>query len=160
MKEMAMIERTVQHSTLVLDRTFDAAPARVFAAWADPAVRVQWHVPGDDWEIAEHEQDFRVGGREATRFGPKGDPLYSSEGRYLDIVPDARIISAGTMHRGDRRISTTLCTIEVLAEGAGTRLILTDQSAFLDGGENPSDREGGWGAILNKLDAHLTRARG
>jgi uncharacterized protein YndB with AHSA1/START domain len=78
----------------------------------------------------------------------------------LDIVPDARIISAGTMHRGDARISTTLCTIEVLAEGTGTRLILTDQSAFLDGGEKPSDRKGGWGAILDKLDAHLTGARG
>jgi uncharacterized protein YndB with AHSA1/START domain len=155
-----MIERTVQHATIVLDRIFDASPARVFAAWADPAARMQWDVPGDDWEIAEHEQDFRVGGREATRFGPKGDPLYFSEGRYLDIAPDARIISAGTMHRGDTRISTTLCTIEVLAEGTGARLILTDQSAFLDGGEKPSDREGGWGAILHKLDAHLTRARG
>jgi uncharacterized protein YndB with AHSA1/START domain len=160
MKEQAMIERTVQHDTIVLDRLFDASPARVFAAWADPAGRARSYVPEDDWEMAEHEQDFRVGGREATRFGPKGDPLYSSEGRYLDIVPDARIISAGTMHRGDTRISTTLCTIEVLAEGTGTRLILTDQSAFLDGGEKPSDREGGWGAILDKLDAHLARAHG
>ena len=96
MKEKAMIERTVQHATIVLDRIFDASPERVFAAWADPAARVRWDVPGDDWEIAEHEQDFRVGGREATRFGPKGDPLYSSKGHYLDIVADARIISAGT----------------------------------------------------------------
>jgi uncharacterized protein YndB with AHSA1/START domain len=159
MKEKAMIERTVRHATIVQDRIYDASPARVFAAWADPAARAQWDVPGDDWEITEHEQDFRVGGREATRFGPKGDPLYSSEGRYLDIVPDARIISAGTMHRGDTRISTTLCTLEMLAEGTGTRLILTDQSAFLDGGEKPSDREGGWGAILDKLDAHLARSR-
>jgi uncharacterized protein YndB with AHSA1/START domain len=158
MKEKAMMERTVQHATIVLDRIFDASPVRVFDAWADPMVRVRWDVPGEDWEIAGHEQDFRVGGREATRFGPKGDPLYYSEGRYLDIVPNARIISAGTMHRGDTRISTTLCTIEVIAEGTGARLILTDQSSFLDGGEKPSDREGGWGAILDKLEAYLTRA--
>jgi uncharacterized protein YndB with AHSA1/START domain len=75
MKEKAMIERTVEHATIALDRTFDAAPARVFAAWADPPVRVQWDVPGDNWEIAKHEQDFYIGGREATRFGPKGDPI-------------------------------------------------------------------------------------
>ena len=92
--------RTVQHSTIVVERRYDVSPARVFAAWANPAERAQWDVPGDDWEIAEHEQDFRVGGREASRFGPKGNPVYSSEGRYLDIVPNARIVSAGTMHSG------------------------------------------------------------
>jgi len=153
-----MHKPTVQHATIVVERTYNAVPARVFAAWADPAVRVQWHVPGDDWEIAQHKQDFRVGGRDASRFGPKGDPRYFSDGRYLDIVPNARIISAGTMHSGETRISTTLCTVELLVDGAGTRLILTDQSAFLDGREKPTDREAGWGEILDKLDAHLTRA--
>lgn len=34
------------------------------------------------------------------------------------------------MHAGDRPMTTTLCTIEFAAEGKGTRLILTDQSAF------------------------------
>jgi len=149
--------RTVQHSTIVIERRYDASPARVFAAWADPAERSQWDVPGEDWEIAEHEQDFRVGGREASRFGPKGDPIYSSKGWYLDIVPNARIVSAGTMHSGETRSSTTLCTIELLEDGAGTRLILTDQSAFLDGRESPSDRESGWGAILGKLHTYLAR---
>jgi uncharacterized protein YndB with AHSA1/START domain len=152
-----MAERTVQHSTIVVERTYNVVPARVFAAWADPAERSQWDVPGDDWEIAAHEQDFRVGGREATWFGPKDDPIYSSEGRYLDIVPNVRIVSAGTMHRGDMRISTTLCTIELFSDGPRTRVILTDQSAFLDGREAPSDRESGWGAILDKLTAYLRR---
>ena len=59
------------------------------------------------------------------------------------------------MHSADTRTSTTLCTIELIAEGGATRLILTDQSAFLDGLESPEDRESGWGTILDKLDAHL-----
>ena len=155
MKGNAMSDRTVQHSTIVLDRTYPASPKRVFAAWSDPSARAKRDVPGDDWVVAEHEQEFRVGGREATRFGPKGDEKYRSEGRYLDIVPDERIISAGTMHEGDTRISTTLCTVELLPEGSGTRLILTDQSAFLGEREKPSDRESGWGAILDRLGAHL-----
>lgn len=139
-----MSKRTVNHATIVLERTFDASPVRVFTAWADPAVRAKWDVPGDDWEIAEYQQDFRVGGREASRFGPKGNPIYSSEGRYLDIVQDARIISAGAMHSGETRTSATLCTIELLAEGSGTRLILTDQSAFLDGPKSwPTVRRAG-----------------
>ena len=150
-----MIERTVQHATIVVERRYNAAPARVFAAWADPAERPQWDVPGEDWEIAEQQQDFRVGGREASRFGPKGDARYSSEGRYLDIVENARILSAGTMHDGETRTSTTLCTIELIADGKGTRVILTDQSDFLDRRETPSDRESGWGTILDGLEAYL-----
>lgn len=152
-----MTERTVQHSTTVVERTYNVPPARVFAAWSNPAERAQWDVPGDDWELADHQQDFRVGGREASRFGPKGDPKYWDEGRYLDIVPDARIVSAGTMHSGEMPTSATLCTIELVADGAGTRLILTDQSAFFDGREQPIDRESGWGSILNKLTAYLKR---
>jgi uncharacterized protein YndB with AHSA1/START domain len=40
---------------------------------------------------------FRVGGREKKTFGPKGDPKLTSEGSYLDIVPDSRIVSAFSM---------------------------------------------------------------
>ena len=85
----------------------------------------------------------------------RGDPVYFSDGRYLDIVPNARIVSAGAMHSGDERCSVTLCTIELIAEGTGTRLILTDQSAYLDGLESPGDREGGWGAALDNLQAYV-----
>lgn len=150
-----MTERSVTHATIVLERVYDASPQRVFTAWADPAARAQWDVPGTDWAVVHHEQDFRVGGREASRFGPKGNPIYSSEGRFLDIVPNERIISCGTMHSGETRISSTLCTIELRPKGDGTQLKLTDQSAFLDGRETPADRKAGWGKILDKLDAFL-----
>ena len=89
-----MSERSVKHDTIVVERNFKASPKRVFAAWADPNAHGLWKVPGDDWELAEFENDFRVGGRERSCFGPKGDPKYCSDGSYLDIVPEARIVSA------------------------------------------------------------------
>jgi uncharacterized protein YndB with AHSA1/START domain len=150
-------ERTVKHDTIVVERNFQSSPRRVFAAWEDPKAHGRWYVPGDDWELAEYENDFRVGGRQMSRFGPKGDPKYFSDGSYLDIVQDVRIVSAGTMHEGKTRISTTLCTVELFAEGTGTRLILTDQSAFFDGRETPSDRKSGWGQILDRLEAQMAR---
>jgi uncharacterized protein YndB with AHSA1/START domain len=150
-------ERTVKHDTIVVERTFKASPVRVFAAWADPNAHGLWKVPGEGWEIADYENDFRVGGRERSYFGPKGDPKYCSDGRYLDIVPEARIISAGAMHERTTRISATLCTVELFAEGTGTRLILTDQSAFFDDRETPSDRKSGWGQILARLEAQMGR---
>jgi uncharacterized protein YndB with AHSA1/START domain len=30
------IERSVTHATFAVERTYDASPARVFAAWAEP----------------------------------------------------------------------------------------------------------------------------
>lgn len=142
----------------MLERTYDASPAQVFAAWADPDARRRWDLPGEGWELAEFGSDFWVGGREHSRFGPKGDPRYRSEGVYLDIVPDERIISAGTMQDGETRISVTVTTIELFPDGGGTRLKLTDQSAFLDGYDDPATREGGYGTVLDKLAAFLRLA--
>jgi uncharacterized protein YndB with AHSA1/START domain len=155
-----MTERTVRHATIVIERSFRATPARVFAAWANPDERRHWDVPrGDDWVVAEHEQDFRVGGRERSRFGPPDDPAYLSDGIFLDIVPDRRIISAGTMHDHGTRMTATMCTVEIYPEGESTRLLLTDQSAFF-GGETEKDRKEGWGEIVDRLSAYLERATG
>lgn len=151
----AATPRRVVHHTTVVERRFDAVPARVFAAWADAAERVKWDWPGEDWELAELKQTFRVGGRESARFGPKGHPDFWNDGRYLDIVANVRIVSAGTMHEGEARISATLCTIEFHADGAGTRLAVTDQSAFLDGRESPKERRSGWGTIFDRLEKYL-----
>ena len=94
-----MSDRTVQHDTLVIDRTFDADSTRVFAAWASPAARKQWAVPDDGWEIADDQHDFRVGGHEVSHFGPPGDPRYRADTNYFDIIDNARIVMAGAMYR-------------------------------------------------------------
>ena len=153
-----MSRHAVVHDTIVFERRFPVAPEKVYAAWSDAAQRARWHFPGDDgWELAEFDQDFRVGGHERSRFGPKGAPHLREEGRFLDIVPNERIVSAGTMHDNDLRISITLCTVELAADGDGTLLKLTDQSAFLDGRERPDERRSGWGAVLERL-ADLLRS--
>jgi len=149
--------RDVVHDTLVFEREYPFPPATVFAAWADAGQRIRWHVPGDDWELVEFDQNFRVGGHERSRFGPKGSPHLRDEGRFLDIVPGQRIVSAGTMHDHEVRISLTLCTVELAATVAGTRVRLTDQSAFLERRERPEDRRGGWGRILERLGEFLGR---
>jgi len=79
-----------------------------------------------------------------------------SEGEFLDIVDNERIVSAGTMHRDGERISVTLCSVELADDSAtGTRVKLTDQSAYFDGAEKPEDRRSGWGKIFERLRVHL-----
>jgi uncharacterized protein YndB with AHSA1/START domain len=49
-----MTERSVTHATFVIERTYDASPSRVFAAFADPAIHDRWFVKSDGWPIAEY----------------------------------------------------------------------------------------------------------
>jgi len=150
-----MADRTVLHDTIVTDRLYDAPPARVFAAWRDPAVKRRWFAEGEDWRVLEYALDFRVGGREHGRFRQAGGAEIGNETIYLDIVPDRRIVMAYTMTVGGAAISASLGTVEFEAAGAGTRLIYTEQGAFFDGPEGPASRRHGWRGLLDRLATAL-----
>jgi len=96
-------------------------------------------------------------GRERVSGGPKGGPVHAYDACYQDIVPNERIILAYDMHLDDKRISVSLATIELKPAGAGTRLIYTEQGAFLDGYDDPAGREHGTRALLDNLEAALKR---
>jgi hypothetical protein len=63
------------------------------------------------------------------------------------------------MHLDDTRISVSLATVE-LQPGAGTRLIFTERTAFLDGYNDLAGRVEGTRAGLDDLDAELKREPG
>jgi uncharacterized protein YndB with AHSA1/START domain len=156
-----MTATSVVHDTISVERRLAGVDAAtVFEAWADPTLRIQWDNPGENFVVTEHTQDFRVGGRQTSRFGPPADPRYWSDGEFLDIVPNRRIVSAGTMHNGNVATSVTLFTAEFLPDGDGTLLVLTDQSAFLDAAETPTARRSGWQTIVERLAQFLLSTEG
>ena len=118
-----MSERSVTHATFVIERTYDASPARVFAAWADPKAKARWFVGPDNWQSSNHELDFRVGGRESVSGGPDGGPVHSYDAEYRDIVPNERIVTTYEMHMDETRISVSVATVEFTPAGDGTRLV-------------------------------------
>lgn len=150
-----MTARSVTHATLVIERTYDASPARVFAAWAEPAAKARWFSGPDDWESGPYSLDFRVGGREHSAGGPPGGPVITYDAVYQDIVPDERIIYSYEMYVDDTRISISLATVELTPAGAGTRIVVTEQGAFLDGHDDPAMREQGAGMLLDALGEAL-----
>jgi uncharacterized protein YndB with AHSA1/START domain len=152
-----MAERSVTHATFNLERTYEAAPARVFQAWADPAIKRRWFAEGEGWQIDEFAVDFKVGGYERTRFRFQGGVPMRNDTTYHDIVPNERIVLAYTMTIGDNRISVSIATMEFKPAGNGTRLMFTEQGAFLDGLDTTGPRQSGWGSLLDALDKELKR---
>jgi len=82
------------------------------------------------------------------------------DARYQDIVEDERIVYAYDLHLGEQRISVSLATIELAGVGSGTRMTFTEQGAFLDGLEDPAEREHGTNLMVNALGAALESGLG
>jgi uncharacterized protein YndB with AHSA1/START domain len=151
-----MTERSVTHTTFVIERTYPSTPSQVFHALADKEAKSKWFAdPRQRGSKPTLEMDFRVGGRESNSGGPKGGPVHHFNALYHDIVPGQRIIYSYDMHIGDTRISVSLATIELTPEGTGTRLTFTEQGAFLDGYDDPAARERGTRDLLDALGASL-----
>lgn len=148
---------SVTHSTFVLERDYNASPARVFKAFADPKAKAQWFHGPEEWGPDESTIDFRVGGIETSRGGPPGGPVHTMKGIYQDIVPNERIVFSYDMLIDETRISVSLQTLEFLPTGKGTLLILTEQGVYLDGNDSPGLREQGTRDLLDALGAALAR---
>jgi uncharacterized protein YndB with AHSA1/START domain len=152
-----MVQRSVTHATFVIERTYDAPPAKVFAACADPVKKRRWFGGPEEWGRGEYSLDFRIGGRERSVGGPPQGPTHVYDALYYDIVPNERIIIAYDMHLDDKRISVSLASIELKPAGKGTRLTFTEQGAFLDGYDDAGSRERGTSDLLDALGAYLQR---
>jgi uncharacterized protein YndB with AHSA1/START domain len=154
--------QAVTHDTFVIERIYPATPQRIFAAFADPAKKRRWFANRDEAPIEQHEMDFRIGGKERTqgRLGnntPYPGTSFANDTVYQDIVPDSRIVFAYTMSVGDHRISASLATVELVPDGAGTKVIFTDQGAYFENSDGPERRKQGWSALLEKISTELSR---
>ncbi|HUA42117.1 MAG TPA: SRPBCC family protein [Streptosporangiaceae bacterium] len=151
-----MTDRSINHATFVIERSYPATPAKVFAAWASLEAKNIWmDDPDYKSDGTDGELDFRVGGHE--RFGgvaPDGTP-YSFDAVYYDIIPDHRIVYSYEMYSGEERMSVSLTTVEMVPEQDGTKLTYTEHGAFLDGIDKPEAREEGTNWLLDNLGKYL-----
>lgn len=154
-----MTVHNAKHATFAIERIYAAAPARVFAAWANKEAKARWAYCHEEWVPSVHEFDFRVGGGERVVTGPTGGTAHAFEAVYYDIVPDQRIVYAYDMHLDQQRISISLATVEFFAVTGGTRLVFTEQGVFLDGYDDVAGRQEGTRIGLENLDRELRQRR-
>ena len=156
-----MNARTVEHGSFTIERAFDLPPARVFAAWADPKAKAAWFAgPPGQWKQQLRQMEFRIGGRERVKGEFTGGRVSEFDASYHDIVTNRRIVYSYTMQVDEKRISVSLATIEFEpAAGGRTRLILTEQGAYLDGGfDGNAGREQGTRGLIDGLEKYLAHS--
>jgi uncharacterized protein YndB with AHSA1/START domain len=153
-----MTERSATHDQFTIERSYPAAPSRVFAAFASSEAKNIWGDTGDIEPAVGHagqaEFDFRVGGRECFGYQYSG-VTYRYDALYYDIVPDQRIVYSYEMYADDARISVSVATIEFAKSGDGTALTYTELGAYLDGIEQPGLRQEGTTQMLDNLTRYL-----
>lgn len=147
--------RSIVHAMFCIERLYTAPRSHVFKALTDPAAKAKWFTGGEGYtELARH-MDARPGGREQVR-GRKGTGAVSTfDAIYHDVVRDERIVYSYEMHLDDRKISVSLATFELKTAGTGTRLVMTEQGAFLDGYDDEGSRERGSNFLLDALGKFL-----
>jgi uncharacterized protein YndB with AHSA1/START domain len=148
-----MTERSLTHSTFTLEREYKASPAKIFAAFADPALKAKWFdAPSGEWQPLGSSLDFREGGREhhEGQFG-EGGPISRFDAFYHEVVDDLRLVYDYEMRVNGQRLSVSLASIELTPVAAGTRLTLTEQGVYFDDLENPEQRKEGTIELLESL---------
>ena len=155
---MTKKERSVTHSTFVIEKKYPVPVDKVFTAFSDPKKKRSWFANGDEMDVESYHIEFREGGREHASFRSKGgDHVFTNETIYQDIVIGGRIVFAYTMSMDKRRISSSQSTVELVPSKDGTRMIYTEQAAFFEGADGPKMREQGWRLLFDVLGQELKK---
>lgn len=164
-QEGAEPDLDVRHDTFTVSRRLDAAPARVFAAFADASVRRRWfRLPGSG---ATYHHEFGVGGGETARATftvlDAAPERLEYRSRYLDIVENRRIVFGYESVVDGVLRWTALVTVLLAGDSTSTRLEWTEQVAFLartgDGSADLPHLRGATTLRLNALAAALDTPR-
>jgi uncharacterized protein YndB with AHSA1/START domain len=110
---------------LVVTRMFDAPPHLVFKAWSQPDLFRRWWVPksATGVSLVSCDMDVRTGGKYRLEFGAGGSDTMAFYGKYLDVVPDERIV--WTNDEGEQGAVTT-----VTFEDEGGKTLLTFREIY------------------------------
>jgi uncharacterized protein YndB with AHSA1/START domain len=116
-------ERTSDRE-LVVTRIFNGPARNVFQAWTQPELMMRWWAPKSfGITFISCEMDVRTGGTYRFVFGhPASEQPMAFFGRYLDIVPNSRIVWTNEESGPDGSVTTL--TLE--ERGGGTLLVLHD----------------------------------
>ena len=103
------VER-LSDTEFAVTRLFDAPPNLAFQAWSEPKLFQRWWVPSSfPIQLVACDMDVRTGGKYRLEFA-HGDGTMAFHGRYLEVVPDRKIV--WTNEEGEEEGAVTTVTFE------------------------------------------------
>jgi uncharacterized protein YndB with AHSA1/START domain len=110
---------------LIVTRTFDAPPHIVYRAWSEGDLFRRWWMPKSvtGVSLVACDIDMRTGGKYRLEFSTGGPGTMAFYGKYLDVVPNERIV--WTNDEGEEGAITT-----VTFEDKDGRTLLTFHEAY------------------------------
>jgi len=141
-------------SVLVVRRVIPAPRARVFDAWAKPAIMSRWFAAAANWRC-EATADVRVGGQYRLQMREPTEAVHEQFGEYREIVPVSRLVF--TWSCPEVGVADSVVAIEL--EDRGTETGLTLMHALPDGPKIRRSHEEGWAGCLANLDRFLNQDR-
>ncbi|GAK69027.1 hypothetical protein RRU01S_03_01980 [Agrobacterium rubi TR3 = NBRC 13261] len=149
-----------QHE-LSLSRIINAPAEKVFQAWTDPDLLVQWWAPVP-YRTSQAFIELRPGGSfNTTMHAPTGE-VYENFGVFLDVVPNQRLIFTDAFRAGwvpgDRPFMTGHITFE--DAGSGTTKYTARAQHWTAEDKLTHEEMGfheGWNAAAEQMEALLQR---
>ena len=127
--------------SLVVTRVFDAPPRIVYKAWTTAELFIQWWAPKSlGVPMRSCDIDARTGGRYSVTFGRDESESMTFFGRYLDVVPDQKLVWTNEENDTGAVTSVTFAphgngqTLLTLTESYPTKQALDEAIGGMEGG--------------------------
>lgn len=156
----------MEDKDVLIERTFNASPEKLFAAWTDPQQLLQWYAP-HGCTIAFNKLEAKPQGEFLSCIRiPSGEDCWC-KGTYLEFDPPRSLVfsmincdeqgntlDASSAGKDSEWPTETIVTVTFEAVGTGTRLTLhqtVSQALATRTGAYPS-----WLQMLDRLDELTT----
>lgn len=136
---------------LVVTRSFNAPARLVFEAWTKPELFTRWWVPKSmGMKLLSCQLDVRVGGGYRLEFANEGSQPFAFFGKYLEVVPDSRLVWTN-----EESSEGSVTTVTLEEKGGKTHLVLHElypsKDALDAAGTGAADAMGETFAQLDEL---------
>ena len=145
---------------LSISRVIDAPRQKIFRAWTEPALLVQWWGP-HGMTTPECEMDLWVGGQFRTLMRAPDGSEYPTLGVFLEIVAPRRLVFTDAFVPGWIPSGKAFMTAEVLLEEESGKTRYTARALhWTEEGRQAHEAMGfheGWGQSLDRLETLVTQ---
>ncbi len=132
---------------LVITRMFDTPRSTAYRAWSQPELFQRWWVPksAHGVSLVSCDMDVRTGGKYRLEFASGGSAVMAFYGKYLEVVPNERII--WTNDEDEEGAVTT-----VTFEDQGGKTLLSLHEVYLSNEALEEALQGSAAALPEQLD--------